>query len=236
MDKKEKAYKKRIEKANDNRMDRNESFIHFRDMKATDFEGLTKNSKFFERQYTLCFVPIGVINKDYPLSAKLFFGNRPFSFHQGKTSMSLSPESGASLHFNQQPNGKVSIMLQYPFASNNSSFNGLDLGIKEPSRLLKKCYQKRLCHILITSMENYSFAGNPSCFDKIRMLWYKEVYPQIKDDRVCESKWRSHLWLCFRWLICAIIGGLIAGHEASKFPTTIKDSQFERYDSIMVQS
>ena len=217
--------------------DRNKAFICFLNNAQKTFHGKKfRNSDYFKDNYNLKFEIMGKPYMDFPLSAKLYFGNRAFaSFKKDDTSVSLS-EYGASLSFNQQPNCKVSILLHYPYVSENSSFNGLNIGIVSPHRLMKKSYQNRLFRILVTSMEKYSYAGSPSLIDNCLMRYYKAVYRQVNDGIEFECKFISHIWAILEWAICGIIGGYIAGFTASRFPTTIKNSQFERCDSILVRN
>ena len=225
------------EKAHKEKLDRNEAFIKFLERAEGDFKGLEfRNSDYFKENYGLNFIIHGKVQKDYPLSAKLFYGNKPFAVYTEGNSIKLPAESGAYLHFDQQPNSMVSITLCHPSVGDDSPFSGFDIGLVRPHRLLKKSYQRKLFHVLVTSMENYSFSGNPSCIDKLLLLYYNEKFRQIKEGKVFESKLSKQIWAIIKWAICGIIGGYIAGYTASRFPTTIKNSQFERYDSILIQS
>ena len=230
-------YMNKQEITNRKKLDKNETFIQFlKEFESNVKEFKFRNSDYFKKSYNLNFVINGKVHEDYPISAKLFFGNRPFAVYKDGDSTHMLSESGAFIHFDQQPNSMVSILLHHPYINSNAPFSGLNIGLIEPQRLLRKSYQKRLFGILVTSMENYSFTGGGSFIDSLLMRWYNTRYRQIKEGREFESKLSNNIWAIIKWTICAIVGGFIAGYTASTFPTTIDESQFERCDSILIQN
>lgn len=227
----------KIETEHQEMQDRNEAFLKFLEKAEEAFNGLKiRNSEAFKEYYKLNFIINGNPKTDFPISAKLFYGSRPFAHFEDESSVNNLSEYGASLYFNQQPDSMVSILLHYPYVNNNSSFNGLDLGTVSPHQLLKESYQKRLFHVLVTTMQNYSFAGSPSFIDKRQMGWYNARYRQIKDGNESESRIKSTIWSLFKWAVSGLAGGFLAGFAVSTFPTKLKDSQFERYDTVLIQS
>jgi len=180
------------------------------------FKTRGEREKYYDALYMLCVCPGSRMGGRESRIVEFFWGNRLFDKNEGLSqdghrSIHFESEAGATMFFFKNDDGYVSIQM-YPAHTEHrhpiEDFIIWRMAVN-PSRLLKKRFQKHCWRAFMAYMEVTSIDGAPTFWQRIQVWCYRTFKHVVVDKKEIPLRYVSFISKIGTWVLTVGFSGLV---------------------------